>query len=387
MLINKNKKGNKPMAKRKIQGLCLFLVSFLLIATSVFSAFGSSALGTVVCMSGGSFGGEELGGMSGLLRLGAKNTRSLDGKKLYVGGMPFGIKFVTDGVMIVGFSEPENSSGAAGLRVNDMIKSVDGVEVHSVSELTKIVENSSGRALALVYERDGRECHTVLEPIFSEAEGKYKTGLYVRDSGAGIGTVTYIDPDDLSFGGLGHGICDAQSGRLVDIYRGSVTHVTISGVVKGQVGTPGEVKGYFSSGKLGSLIENSDCGVFGILAELPADIDAEPIPIGSRSELRSGKAHIYCTLDTNKKEKYEVEISDIDLSAKGNKCFTVKVTDRALLDKTGGIVQGMSGSPIIQDGKLVGAVTHVLINDPTTGYGIFIENMPSAARPPQERAA
>ena len=143
----------------------------------------------------------------------------------------------------------------------------------------------------------------------------------------------------------------------------------------GEAGKPGELKGYFSSGKTGSLLKNSECGVFGVFAEAPDNAPCEPMKIALRDEICEGEAYIYCTLDSAKIGKYKVEISSIDRKATGNKCFTVKVTDKALLEKTGGIVQGMSGSPIIQNGKIIGAVTHVLINNPTTGYGIFIENM------------
>ncbi len=317
----------------------------------------------------------------GMLPLKSVKADSYAGLKLYPGGMPFGIKFATDGVMVVGFCDVKAKSGtanpasAAGLKINDMIKKVNGMPITSCAELTKAVEESGGKALTLDYVRDGKSARTMLTPAFSEEEGKYKTGVYVRDGGAGIGTVTFIDPENFSFGGLGHGICESGTGALVSMTRGSVVDVTISGIVKGKAGEPGEVKGYFSSGKTGTLLSNTECGVYGVLAELPKKRACDPIPIGLKGELREGSACIYCTLDTGKIEKYEIAISDIDTSATGNKCFTVKVTDEALIAKTGGIIQGMSGSPIIQNGKLVGAVTHVLINDPTTGYGIFIENM------------
>ena len=317
----------------------------------------------------------------GVVPLKSVRVTKLSELKLYAGGMPFGIKFMTSGVMVVGFCGVDTKEGQknpsldAGLCVSDMIKSVDGKQIKNAAELTALVESSDGRALEIKYTRGGKEGVTTLTPAYSEAEGKYKTGIYVRDSGAGIGTVTFIDPESYSFAGLGHGICDAESGALVEMERGSVTDVTISGIVKGEVGAPGEIKGYFSSDKEGSLLYNTDCGVFGLFVSLPEVELGEPMAVASRGELVAGKAHILCTLDTNKIEKYEVEISNIDLTAKGNKCFCVKVTDKALLEKTGGIIQGMSGSPIIQNGKLVGAVTHVLINDPTRGYGIFIENM------------
>ncbi|MBE6597048.1 MAG: SpoIVB peptidase [Ruminococcaceae bacterium] len=300
---------------------------------------------------------------------------------VFPGGMPFGVKFMTDGILVVGFCQVDTKSGnknpaeSSGLRANDVIIKMNGSPITSSDELTSAVEASGGKDIELTYRRDGKEYTTKLSPAFSETENKYKTGLYVRDSGAGIGTVTFVIPESYAFAGLGHGICDGQTGKLIPMQRGSVVGVTINGVVRGLAGSPGEVKGYFSSGKTGSLLGNTECGVYGVFASKPQGIHADPLPVGSRSDVKEGKAHIYCTLDTNGVSKYEIEISAINKDSTSNKCFCVKITDPALLEKTGGIIQGMSGSPIIQNGKLVGAVTHVLINDPTTGYGIFIENM------------
>ena len=312
---------------------------------------------------------------------------------LYPGGMPFGVKFITEGVLVVGFcevdgsTEQKNPSSEAGLKINDIITKIDGTELTGASDLTRIVEGSGGRSLSFTYTRDGKEYSTSLTPIYSQSEGKYKTGIYVRDSGAGIGTVTFIFPESYAFAGLGHGICDAGTGKLIPMQRGSVVDVNISGVVKGLAGSPGEVKGYFSSSKTGSLLGNTECGVYGVFASKPRGIHCEPMPVGGRNELKEGKAYIYCTLEGSTASKYEIEICNIKRDSTSNKCFTVKVTDPALIEKTGGIIQGMSGSPIIQNGKLVGAVTHVLINDPTTGYGIFIENMLNAAQMPMAKAS
>ena len=288
-------------------------------------------------------------------------------------------------MLIVGVSEVKNGtssvnpSSIAGLRAGDRILTVDQKALGSAEELTKIVEESGGRALNIVYLRDGNERTTVLTPIYSESEGVYRTGIFVKDSGAGIGTVSYINPQTLEFGGLGHGVCEGESGRLIPISKGSVVDVNIAGVVKGEVGAPGELRGYFTSGRRGSLVINNECGVFGSFDSKPQNLPSEALPIGLKNELKCGKAYIYTTLEGSTPQKYEIEISNIRLSESKGKCFTVKVTDKTLLEKTGGIVQGMSGSPIIQNGKLVGAVTHVLINDPTTGYGIFIQNMLNAA--------
>ncbi len=299
--------------------------------------------------------------------------------RLYPGGTPFGIKFLTAGVMIVGFHDSDaycvNPAKKAGLQCNDIILSIGGKELGGAAELSALVEASGGKPLTLCYHRSGTDYTTTLTPAFSKEEGKYVSGIYVRDSGAGIGTVTFVVPETGAFGGLGHGICDSETGELIPMQRGSVVGVTISGVVKGLAGDPGEVKGYFSSGKTGTLLGNTDCGVYGIFAKLPEKLPCEPLPLGLRNTVKEGKATIFCTLDGTTPQEYEIEISDIHRDSHSNKCFTVKVTDVDLINKTGGIIQGMSGSPIIQNGKLIGAVTHVLINDPTTGYGIFIENM------------
>ena len=303
------------------------------------------------------------------------------------GGMPFGVKFFTEGVTVVGFNDVEGEHGKtnpaanAGLRQKDMILKVNGIALKDAADLNNRIEACKGSPLKLTCRRAGREFETVLTPSYCPAESRYKTGIWVRDSGAGIGTVTFIFPDTGAFAGLGHGICDADTGALVPMKRGSVSDVTISAVVKGKSGDPGELKGYFNAGKTGSLLGNSTCGVWGMFSTAP-ETDAEPLPIGLRDEIEEGDAYIMCTLDSNKIEKYDVRISNIHRDATGSKCYTVTVTDPDLLAITGGIVQGMSGSPIIQNGKLVGAVTHVLINDPTTGYGIFIENMLNAAQMP-----
>lgn len=304
----------------------------------------------------------------------------LDGLQLIPGGMPFGVRFLTEGVTIVGFSDVETKSGkvnpasSAGLKEKDVILEADGTPLTSAKDLTERIENGKGKAITLTCRRGKNLLTVILTPVFSEKENGYKTGVWVRDSGAGIGTVTFILPDTGAFAGLGHGICDAETGALVPITKGSVSDVTVSSVVKGEVGKPGEIKGYFDPGKTGALLGNSDCGVYGIFSDTPEQM-MEPMNIGLRDELEEGEATVYCTLTSNEIRAYTVKISDIKRGETGPKCFTVTVTDPALLKQTGGIVQGMSGSPIVQNGKLVGAVTHVLVNKPTTGYGIFIENM------------
>ena len=304
----------------------------------------------------------------------------LEGLQLIPGGMPFGVKFYTEGVTVVGFCDVESSHGktnpaaTAGLRVKDVILKMDGTPVTGAQDLTDRIERSGGKEFLLTCRRGTGTFEVRLTPAYCPSEARYKTGIWVRDSGAGIGTVTFILPDSGAFAGLGHGICDSDTGQLVAMKRGSVSDVTISSVVRGAAGAPGELKGYFNAGKVGALLGNSACGVWGMFSEVPESCE-EAMPVGLRDEVREGEAQLLCTLDNNRIRKYDIRISNINHDAKGSKCFTVTVTDPDLLAVTGGIVQGMSGSPILQDGKLVGAVTHVLINNPAVGYGIFLENM------------
>lgn len=322
----------------------------------------------------------------------ADNAVQYKNISLIPGGIPFGVKFNTSGVMVLGFcdlegiSKTQNPAYQAGLRPRDVIIGVDGRDINGADDLIRTVEGCEGRTLNITYTRAGEEKTAKLTPAYSKSEGKYKTGVWVRDSGAGIGTVTYIVPDTGEFGGLGHGICDGESGELIPMERGTVTDVKINSVKKGISGEPGEIKGYFGKEKCGVLKSNTDCGVFGVYSSIPTGLE-KPMPIATRDEVKCGEAELMCTLDESGRQSYKVEISSINRKADGSKCFVIKVTDKNLIKKTGGIVQGMSGSPIVQNGKLVGAVTHVMINDPTTGYGIFIENMLVAAEVPMAKAS
>lgn len=295
-------------------------------------------------------------------------------------GDVFGIKFFTKGVIVIGTTEIETEDGyinpaqKAGIFKNDIINKVDGVEVNTVEALAAAVEKSGGNTLSVEYTHDGKSTTCVLKPVKSSSDGRYKTGIWVRDSTAGIGTMTYYNPNDGSFAGLGHGICDIDTGELMPLLKGTVVDVDVTEIVKGKSGTPGELKGSFSSLKKGSLYGNTGFGVYGILDSVPETV-GKPISIAGRSEVTDGKATILCNVDGNGVDEYAVKLSKVDHRSDGTKCFVIEITDKKLLELTGGIVQGMSGSPIIQNGKLVGAVTHVLVNDPSKGYGIFIENM------------
>ena len=296
------------------------------------------------------------------------------------GGMPFGVKLYTDGVIVVGISGVETDAGKktpasdGGLKVRDIINEVNGKAVTTTDEVSAAVEQSGGKTVTFKVTRNNEQITVEIQPVFSSTDNMYRAGLWLRDSTAGLGTVTFISKDNKTFAGLGHGICDVDTGDLLPLRKGVVVDVTIKSITKGSVGSPGELNGYFSPGKLGSLIDNTMCGVYGMLSELPDTSHSEPMKIGLKDELKLGECEIFCTV-SDKVDKYSAEIVKIGNKNEEQKNFVIKITDKRLLNTTGGIVQGMSGSPIIQNNKLVGAVTHVLVNDPTKGYGIFIENM------------
>ena len=304
-------------------------------------------------------------------------------KRLYPGGMLFGVRCATEGVLVAGL---ENVSGSvcpardAGICAGDVIREADGQEVTSVRTLAdRFASDTDGRAVSLTVLRNGTAETFSVTPVRA-ADGVMRAGIRLRDNAAGIGTVTFIDPETNLFGGLGHGICDADTGVLLPLSRGTTLGVDICEIVRGSAGAPGELRGCLTPKRTGALAQNTECGVFGLFSDLPAGTAAEPLPVGAPEEVHEGDAQIRCTLDDTGSKTYAIRIVRLthDVSSP-TKNFVVEVTDPELLAKTGGIIQGMSGSPIIQNGKLVGAVTHVLINDPQRGYGIFIENMLEAA--------
>ncbi len=315
----------------------------------------------------------------GVLPLKDVTVTVCDRISVYPGGSLFGVQVYTRGVMIVGLTsvntENRTCSPAhdAGLRAKDILLSINGTEVNTVEEVTHIVEGSEGQPMEITYSRGGEESSLSLCAVKS-GDGMYRAGMWIRDSSAGIGTVTFVMEDGSSFAGLGHGICDTDTGLLLPLRAGNVTDVIQSGIAKGMPGQPGEIKGYLSGNVCGKLSTNEESGLYGAYSSKP-DFCIQTVPIGNKSEIRNGDAVLLSGVSGSVKE-YAVKLSDVGKNNDaGSKNFIVTVTDPALLELTGGIVQGMSGSPILQDGKLVGAVTHVLINDPQKGYGILIENM------------
>ncbi len=296
-------------------------------------------------------------------------------------GTPFGIKMFTNGVVVVGTADidtPEktvNPASVAGIKIGDVITQVNGEPVNQNEEIAEAIEESEGKPLSLTFLREKKTMHATLTPVKSSYDNTYKGGLWVRDSTAGIGTVTFYDPEAGAFGGLGHGICDNDTRDLMPMKTGEIVAVTISGVVKGQQGSAGELRGYFTSNEpVGTLAANLETGVYGSMAQAP--VAGESVPVAMKQEVKVGPAKILATIEGDTPQYYDAEIQSVDYSGDTTtKNMVIKITDPKLLEATGGIVQGMSGSPILQNGKLVGAVTHVFLSEPSQGYGIFAENM------------
>ncbi len=298
---------------------------------------------------------------------------------LIPGGQAVGVALTTDGVLVVEGS----ARGKSALRTGDVIISVQGTPVKSAKELSSAIEQVDSDSVTLGIVRGEKEISVSASTLPDEKDGRRRLGVWVRDSTAGVGTLSYIDPETKAYGALGHAIVDGDTGSLLSVEDGAVMNARIVGVTKGEVGRAGELRGSFlrENEQIGSIAINTVRGVYGTMTQLPQMLlYPDGLPTAAFDEVKEDKAKIISTVDGEGPKEYEIEIIRCYAQANaGQKDMLIRVTDEALLEKTGGIVQGMSGSPIIQDGKLVGAVTHVLVNDPTRGYGIFIENMLKAA--------
>ncbi|MCM1023077.1 MAG: SpoIVB peptidase [Prevotella sp.] len=316
----------------------------------------------------------------GIIPIKIVSIQEVDEPMLIPCGNPFGIKLLTDGVIAVEVSGFETSSGYrspaadAGIKTGDIIKTVNGKKVMSNEEMEKIISESGGETLSFDLMRDDKRLILNVEPCLCSADGSYRAGLWVRDSSAGIGTVTFYNPDTGVFAGLGHPVCDVDTGNILPLYEGEAVEVNVNGVKRGAAGVPGELLGTFSSlAATGTLELNCADGLYGIMSSFSSRNEA--VPLGMRQEIETGEAYIYTTVSGSQPKMYSIVIEKIDMHAKGSKDMIIRVTDKELLEKSGGIVQGMSGSPIIQNGKLVGAVTHVFVNNPAKGYAIFADTM------------
>ncbi len=294
-------------------------------------------------------------------------------KSVIVSGQPFGIRIYTEGLVVSSVSKVVTKNGEecpaekSGIEKGDILLSANGTKLRTNEQL-QYIAGSSDTAITLDVKRDGRVFRTSITPVCDAAEGSLKLGLHIRDSIAGLGTMTCIDPEDGSFFGLGHGICDTESGCLMPMLEGDAVQAEITSVSKSLCGTPGSLIGHFCGNEpIGTLTANTMRGVYGRLSALPENSAA--VPVAFRHEIVRGPAVMLTTIDGSAPCEYDVEIEEVSYNDSSvSKNMVIRITDERLLKKTGGIVQGMSGSPILQNGRLAGAVTHVFVNDPTRGY-------------------
>ncbi len=298
-------------------------------------------------------------------------------------GQAVGIKLFADGVLVVDVSDLEgvgkSPARKCGIKEGDLLLTFNEQKIESTEHLQELLRENGDKTAQMTLQR-GQELKTVEITPVCGSDGAVRLGAWIRDSMAGIGTMTYYDPESGDFGALGHGITDVDTAQLMSLGSGSIMETTVKAVKKGEKGEPGELKGDFSVQRdVGTVTVNSDGGIFGTVSDSSFPADGEAVPVASAGEVETGGAVIRSTISGSEIREYQVEIVKVYHDADSTRNLLLRITDPELLQTTGGIVQGMSGSPILQNGKLVGAVTHVMINDPTQGYGIFAENMLSRA--------
>lgn len=310
----------------------------------------------------------------GLIPVHETRVNVVEERTLIPGGQAVGVALKTRGVLVV-----SDAAKGRALRAGDVILSADGKNVESTKALSEQVGTAQTDTVRLEVLRGGQTITVDAQAEPDPSDGRRKLGVWVRDSTAGVGTLTYIDPANQAYGALGHAIVDADTGRLLAAREGAILHASIVGVTKGQSGKAGELKGNFlkAGEQIGSLMENCEYGIYGVLDDMPENLlYPQGLRAGARSAVHTGTASIIATVDADGPQEYGVEIvrcfAQSEPSQKG---MILRVTDERLLEKTGGIVQGMSGSPILQDGRIIGAVTHVYLSDATQGYGMYIEWM------------
>ena len=315
-------------------------------------------------------------------------TNIVPRKKVIPLGSLVGLKLYTEGVLVVGMSEIKGEDNKiykpyedAGIKQGNSIIEINDTKINTTEELISCVSKCKGQSIEVTYLKDGKILETKITPV-KTSQNTYKLGLWVRDAEAGIGTVTFYDSSSNSIAALGHGIQDIDTGELVDISGGEFVTADILNIKKGEKENPGKIEGTIEEGtKVGEIYSNTEYGVYGIRTNTISLENIEEVEVASRNEIKTGKATVICTLDDGKREEYEVEVQKIYINNnENNKSMIIKVTDDRLLEKTGGIIQGMSGSPIIQNGKLIGALTHVLVSDPSKGYALFADTMISKLR-------
>lgn len=324
----------------------------------------------------------------GILPIKNVKVEVLPQTKIIPGGQSVGVLLHSEGVIVVGQSIVEDREGnkynparSAGVEVGDIVLKVNGVTVTSDEQVAKLIDigGKNGKKVNMLIKRKGKTFETMIKPVLCQETGRYRVGLYIRDSAAGVGTLSFYVPASGKYGALGHVITDSDTNQAIDIGDGKIVRASIQGIQAGRKGQPGEKIGMFINERSfsGNIEKNTKFGIYGTLNNPPENpLYRNPIPIALADQVKTGPAEMLTVLDGEKIEKFTVEIKRImPQTVPDSKGLIIEVTDPRLLKRTGGIIQGMSGSPLIQDGKIIGAVTHVFINDPTRGYGCLIEWM------------
>lgn len=310
----------------------------------------------------------------------------VDEKYLIPGGQSIGVMLYTKGALVVGTMDVVTEDGQrvnpakkAGLNPGDVIEKLNGVEIKNTQHMTELINNLNEEDVKLSIRRHNEEKEITITPVKDSEDGLLKLGVWVRDSTAGVGTLTFYDPFTKSFAGLGHAISDVDTGELLIVKEGEIVSSEIIEIVKGEAGEPGELKGSFDVNNevIGNITKNTDFGIYGISEKgIENNLYSEALPAAKRDEIQLGDATLLCSLNNEGVKEYKCKIIKLNSqNSPKQKSMEIEITDERLLSQTGGIVQGMSGSPILQNGKIIGAVTHVFVNDPTKGYGIYVDWM------------
>lgn len=298
--------------------------------------------------------------------------------EVYIGGESFGLKLYCKGVMVLRLERFKSSSGLvcpaekSGIKVNDIITKTNGERITGNERFSEIIKSSNGKTLNLEVLRNNQTIRLKLKAQ-KNSRGVYYSGMWIRDSCAGLGTISYYNPDNMTYGALGHGICDIDTGGLMQSDSGEIISANVTSVQKSQNSSIGTLNGYFTNTKIGTISRNTPLGIYGNLTQIPDK--AKKYKIADTSELRIGEAIMYSTIRGESPQKYKIEIVEICSNKYSNRNMVVRITDERLLNETGGIVQGMSGSPIVQNGKFAGALTHVFVDDCAVGYAVTAENL------------
>ncbi len=316
-------------------------------------------------------------------------TLSVTQERRVPGGHSIGVALRTQGVLVVGVSDINTESGAvcparsADLRAGESIDEINGQAVNSVDEFTQLLAQAGGEPVELTISGESGTRTAEVTPVLDPHDNSYRLGAWVRDSTAGVGTLSFYDPETAHYGALGHAICDVDTGGILSVSDGEILKSDIVSIREGERGTPGELRGAFieQALRLGAITENLNCGIYGnMYSDIQNPLYPDGITVSNRTLVHTGPAQLLTTLDSEGIRAYDCEITRVFRQDEpSTRSMIIKITDPELIERTGGIVQGISGSPLVQDGMLIGAVTHVFINDPTQGYGIYIDWMLDAA--------